>query len=307
MTRFLLRRRRIMSFVGGLLTLGLALFGAALAWPAPALAQEATPTPRPGQVEREAHLKNWYQREQNWLNAQTEHLANLNERAAQAQSWIDELKGEGEDTMALEAALAAFNSQIASAQAAHDTAAGLLAAHSGFDDAGNVTDAEQARQTLVDAREALNSAHQIIVQARRDFLQTARDFRRTRYLENGLARLQQWLETQAANLQRANDGGAKVQAWVDKLKAEGKDTAALDSALGAFQAQMAEAQAAHDAAASALANPAGFDANGKVTDETQAKQTLETARQSLKQAHDLLVPAVKDLHEAVRDYREANQ
>jgi uncharacterized phage infection (PIP) family protein YhgE len=307
MIPFRFRRKLIASLAGGLFVLGLALVGAAFAPATPAFAQEATPTPRPGQAERDERLKNWYQREQNWLNAQAQHLGHLNEHAARAQEWIDELKGKGEDTSALEAALATFNGQIAAAQSAHDTAAGLLAAHAGFDGAGNVTDPDQARQTLVEARESLNSAHQTIVQARRDFLQAARDFRKTHHLERGLTRLREWLDTQAANLQRANDGGAKVQEWIDKLKAEGKDTSALEAALSTFHTQMASAQAAHDAAASTLANPAGFDSNGKVVDEALAKQTLDSARASLKQAHDLLVQAVRDLHQAVKDYRAANK
>ena len=119
-------------------------------------ADEATP-PAPGH--RVEALEKAYQRELAWLAIQTNHLADAATIAARVQTFIDKAKGEGKDTSALEAALSAFKSQVAVAQAAHDTAAGILATHAGFDDSGHVTDQAQAIETVRQARQSLQDAH----------------------------------------------------------------------------------------------------------------------------------------------------
>ena len=295
------------SLASGLAALALAVAGVLTAPAATAYADDPTPTPRPGQQARDDRLKNWYQREQNWLNVQTRHLAKANEAAGKVQDWINDLKSEGKDTGALEAALATFQSQIATAQASHDTAASLLGAHAGFDDSGNVTDADQARQTLVTARQSLNDAHDILRQAREDLHKAVQDFRKTHLEENGLLRLQKWLSVQQTHLEATGQIVSKMQDYIADQQAKGKDTSSLEAALATFQSQIAAAQASHDTAASILSAHAGFDDNGQVTDPDQARQTLISARQSLADAHNILRQAERDLHKAVKDYRDQNK
>jgi hypothetical protein len=63
----------------------------------------------------------------------------------------------------------------------------------------------------------------------------------------------------------------------------------------------------HDQAASLLANPAGFDANGKVTDRKTALETLRQAGEALRRAHLGITEASLDLRDAVRAFVKANK
>ena len=70
---------------------------------------------------------------------------------------------------------------------------------------------------------------------------------------------------------------------------------ALQAALSTFQTQIATAQSSHNTTASVLGNHAGFDANGKVTNPDQARQTLLDGRQSLRDAHGVIRQAVEKI------------
>ena len=130
---------------------------------------------------------------------------------------------------------------------------------------------------------------------------------RTARLEKEYQREQEWLTRQQANLTKANVLVTKVQNFINVQNAAGKDTTALQQALAVFQQQLITAQAAHHTAATILSNHAGFDANGKVTDAAQARQTLLDARQSLRDARRTLMQGTRDLHRAIKEYRAANK
>lgn len=125
----------------------------------------------------EAALSNIFKREQNWLNIQSSHLQKASEIAGTTQRLIDAAKAEGKDTSALESALAQFNASIASAQADHNQAEGIISAANGFDGSGSVTDLNSAHQTVENARLSLRSAHNSIVQATRDLTQALHDWK----------------------------------------------------------------------------------------------------------------------------------
>lgn len=120
------------------------------------------------------------------------------------------------------------------------------------------------------------------------------------------AREQGRLQIQADNLDKANAAAEKGQTLIDALKAKGKDTTALETALATAKAQVAAAQTAHDTAASVLSAHAGFDADGKVTDREQAQQTVKSASEALLDAHLTLKQAQLDLRVAIRNWRKAN-
>jgi hypothetical protein len=111
------------------------------------------------------------------LEGQQDRLDLANHTAEQAQTWIDELKAKGKDTSALEAALSAFESAIASAQARHDEAQGIMDTHAGFDGDCKLTDREQARNTLRSVHDALREAHRLLSDAAREFRRAVRDWR----------------------------------------------------------------------------------------------------------------------------------
>lgn len=130
--------------------------------------------------------------------------------------------------------------------------------------------------------------------------------KRAAALEQGLVRLNDWHTKQEINLRHAAAAGDKLQALIDKAANAGKDVAELETALADYRAGLASAQAGHDSAAALLTAHAGFDADGKVTDALAAKQTLESARSSLQDAHVTLNKAAADLRAAVRAWRAAN-
>jgi hypothetical protein len=123
-------------------------------------------------------------------------------------------------------------------------------------------------------------------------------------LKNAYEREQKALATQTGNLAKAGEGAAKVQTLIDAQKAQGVDTSAIEAALATAKFQVANAQSAHDTAASILSAHAGFDASGNVTDVAQARQTITSARQSLIDAHTILQQARQDLEAALKAFRQ---
>ena len=126
-------------------------------------------------------------------------------------------------------------------------------------------------------------------------------------LEFQLQRLQLVLQGQGLRLDMSRTIITQTQTWIDALKAEGKDTSALQSALDAFSGQVQAMQAAHDKAKSILDAKAGFDAGGKVVDADQARQTVKDARQAMKEAHQSIKSASDAFRDAVKAFRQANK
>lgn len=287
--------------------------GSLMAAAAPVYAQTGTtPQPKVGQ-KADNVLSKAYQREQEWLNKQVNLLSKSDEAAARAQQAIDRAKSNGQDTSTLEAALAAFNTEIGTAKTAHDAAAQILSTHNGFDASGNVTDRTAAQQTVVNARQSLNDAHSGMVKAVKDLNAATKSWHsaiKTKVQDAVLAKAFQgensWLSKQTDHLSKANDAAVKVQDVIDQAKAKGLDTASLEQALASFKTQIAAAQQSHDAAASILFTHSGFDANGNATDPVVARQTVMDARQQLMSAHTTLMQAGKDLHAAMKSWREAH-
>lgn len=117
---------------------------------------------------------------------------------------------------------------------------------------------------------------------------------------------QAWLKRQAAALEKAVLGAEKLQNLIDRVSENGQDTSDLESALADFNAALEEATANHEMAEKILAEHAGFDPQGRVTDLELARQTLKDAHQAIQSAHRELVLAGWDLTDALQAWREAN-
>ncbi|MHC1740769.1 MAG: hypothetical protein AB9897_06620 [Anaerolineaceae bacterium] len=115
--------------------------------------------------------------EQEWLSRQAENITKMGMAVAKIQTRIDQIKARGLDTSALEAALAEYNSQLPEINTAHESAVQILSSHAGFDDAGAVSDAVQAKATLTSARTALNDARTKMIAARQALRQALQDFK----------------------------------------------------------------------------------------------------------------------------------
>jgi hypothetical protein len=121
---------------------------------------------------------------------------------------------------------------------------------------------------------------------------------------NFYQREQNWLNLQNTHLQQANEAAAKAQQLIAAAKMEGKDVSTLETALVQYNATLAQAQAAHTAAVNTLGSHNGFEGSGKVTNLQDARQTLLSARLSLRNAHADIVQAVITLEQAINQWRQ---
>ena len=155
------------------------LIGAAgFAGAAPAYAQGPTPVV-PTRMDLRKDIREYqFKREKDFFADQTRRLTAANTVANKTQDYINAQNALGKDTTALAAALAAFKTQLATAQSSHDAAGALIDAHAGFDANGVVTDLAQAVQTVKDVRKPLVDAHQTLRKAGLDLRAAIRAYRK---------------------------------------------------------------------------------------------------------------------------------
>ena len=125
-------------------------------------------------------------------------------------------------------------------------------------------------------------------------------------LEQVWARAQAVYQRQGDRLSKADTFIARVQSLIDKATAKGWDTSAVQDALDALTAVIPAVQAAHDPGAAIIASHNGFDASGKVIDRTAAIATAKSLVQVLKDTRTAMNGTVKELHDAVKAYRQAH-
>jgi len=278
----------------------------------PVYASTGTPVTPPTAVDK--YLMARYKSETSWLAVQQ---TNLNKTAGvitNVQALITKANAAGEDTTILVAALDVYQSQVANAENSHTIASSILAAHYGFDDLGNVTDPVAARLTVDTSHQSLNDCRDVLLQAGKDLSKALSDWRAMEknknidaWLKKDYQAEQNWLTVQQNNLNKTATVVTNVQNLITKANGEGKNTTALVNALATFQSQIATSQSSHNIASSILSTHAGFDINGNVIDQGTAHLTVNSARQSLSDAHNLLWQAANDLHQAVKEWRENNK
>mgnify|MGYP000554321194 CR=1 FL=1 len=126
-------------------------------------------------------------------------------------------------------------------------------------------------------------------------------------LENALRRERNWLAHQRRVLDRATETADHLQELLQAARDEGKDVAPLEALLQAFRDRLDESREALDAAAAMLETPKGFDADGRVTDRQDARDTVVEAYRALSEAHRLLAQTVRDLRRDLRDWRREHR
>ena len=98
----------------------------------------------------------------------------------------------------------------------------------------------------------------------------------------------------------------KVQQLIDRAKEGGKDVSAVQAALDAFEDAVKDAKPVYESAKGIINSHGGFDANGKVTDSEQAKETVRQMGEKLKEIKDAMGGTGKALRDALKAFREAN-
>jgi hypothetical protein len=98
----------------------------------------------------------------------------------------------------------------------------------------------------------------------------------------------------------------KGQDLINKAKGNGKDTSALQTALDAFSAAVKQAQPIYKSTQGIVSSHSGFDANGQVTDRTQALTTVQDLGGKFKDIYQLLHDPRVALRDAIKAFRQAN-
>jgi septation ring formation regulator EzrA len=147
--------KKILSILSVLLVAGILAGSLAFVPASSAMAQENI----------EQALTKAYDFEQTWLSKQQTAIDKATQASAKVQELIDKAAASGLDVTALQNALGSFDASMSSVNAEHQSAASALSAHNGFDESGNVTDRQAARETVTTARRALGNAHMTMTQA----------------------------------------------------------------------------------------------------------------------------------------------
>ncbi len=157
---------------------------AVAAFPSVALAAPSHQDPQPGKgndrIQRlEKRLEDAFARMQGVYERQGNLLGRADVIIGNAEKLIAKANEKGLDASAVEAALANFAAALPAAQAAYDQSGDIIAAHTGFDDKGKVTDAAAAAETVKSLhaslqayREALDGSGKALREAVRQFIQT---------------------------------------------------------------------------------------------------------------------------------------
>jgi len=282
-------------------------------------ADDTTPTVAPGnggantgKQNNDAHLQDAYQREQATLTKQANHLTNANNAVGRVNNLISKGNAAGLDTSALQSALTTFQSALSTAQSDHDDAAGVLSTHSGFDASGNVTDANAAKQTVQTAAQdlknvasALKGAGSALTTAVKNWVAANKSYYDGK-ITDAYKNLNNWLGIQQTNIGKLSDASGKLQDFINKAKANGEDTSGLQAVLADLNAKIPQSQGYHDQAASILGKHAGFDDSGNVTDETTARQTLQSARDQLNNSKNINVALGQEVKNAIQAWKSAH-
>lgn len=98
----------------------------------------------------------------------------------------------------------------------------------------------------------------------------------------------------------------KLQQLIDRASEHGKDMSVVQSALDAFADAVEDAKPIYESGQAIVDSHAGFDADGKVTDSEQAKETVRAMGEKLKEIKDAMGGTGKVLRDALHAFRAAN-
>ena len=104
-------------------------------------------------------------------------MGRVDEFVAKTQDRIDRAKENGKDVSAVQAALDDFVSALEEVQPIYESIIDTVNSHPGFDQDGNVTDLEQARETVGVMREKFQEIRDVIGGTRRALHEAIEAFR----------------------------------------------------------------------------------------------------------------------------------
>lgn len=98
----------------------------------------------------------------------------------------------------------------------------------------------------------------------------------------------------------------RIEELIARVKNDGKDTTGLEAVMSKFPGEVAKAKVSYDQAGTIIRTHNGFDADGKVVDVEDAKETLKNINKYAKDCRETVTAAMKDLRVALKEFREAN-
>ena len=131
--------------------------------------------------------------------------------------------------------------------------------------------------------------------------------------QKGLNRLSQvWSREQVIYsklgtfLNNVNTRITNIQGLINKAKAKGKDTSAVQTALDAFSAAVKQVQPIYVSTQRIISSHEGFDGNGQVIDQVKALSTVKNLGEKFKEIHQLLSDPRNALLDAIKAFRQVN-
>ena len=107
-------------------------------------------------------------------------------------------------------------------------------------------------------------------------------------------------------VEQADEVAANAQLRITELEDEGKDVAALKTALDIYYDKVADAKQAMDAADSSINPHKGFDEDGRVTDLELARDTIKELEEDISTARNAIIEAIRAIVDGMQTFRESN-
>jgi hypothetical protein len=125
-------------------------------------------------------------------------------------------------------------------------------------------------------------------------------------LEKALRREQNANENLSKLLDKSDKAVIRLEEAIAKGQENNQDVSALEDALEKLNSQIIAARADHDRSVDLLANPAGFDKDGQVTNRKVALETVKEIHQIQQDLRISIGNALKDALKTIREYYQDN-
>lgn len=128
----------------------------------------------------------------------------------------------------------------------------------------------------------------------------------TGLLENVYEKFGKLVEHVGDDLARADNIEERLVNAIERQEALGEDTSEVQMALDDFLAKLPKIEAGYADVLNIYNGPAGFDANGKVTDIDDAIDSMQVLKDGLQATHQDWHEATASLREVLEAYQEAH-
>jgi uncharacterized coiled-coil DUF342 family protein len=126
-------------------------------------------------------------------------------------------------------------------------------------------------------------------------------------LENIWARMNRRYERLGRMFEKSDGLVERANAMIERLKEAGESTAELEAALAAYESAVKAAHPIYESCNGIVNSHKGFDADGKVTDAEQARETIQELGAKFGEIKTAMDGTGKALIELMKSIREAHK